>query len=454
MSDNTPFEKPEPAPDAGTSHAAADGQSAPRDIQFAGWWRPMTRREFDKGALAFGALALLAGVGVGAGCEKEKEEAFDSLKLQRDNGWNVGAESSILIMQNRTFLDSLRSANYIRYKDPILLNSVYNPQSPTWRAYVVPTLGQSLSQSSLRSLVGPVSTPSMQTAHDKGESVGRDLLAATENARTTMLIVDLPGPDAVAFGAGIAAQAHVVPTFDNWPHPSGVVPAHQTLGAMLYYAGEMAQKKAQTPPTAPAAFLLDANRLAPYADAASRFDNRYPAKLPEVADLQRLGIKSVLYVVPGRTVTREQDDLNDLFVAYQKAGIRVGLFPLDDLRPAPGVARTPGQPVVYYYGGRPETHFYFFTHYPFFVYRPALVVRTRVAFAGAVVAPIFARPVYAPIFRRTVFTGLRVGGVRGIGRVRPVGFGRTSVRVAGGRVRAVRVGRSGSFTRAGFGRFG
>src|SRR5271170_5569626 len=49
-----------------------------------------------------------------------------------------------------------------------------------------------------------------------------------------MVVVDLPGPEAVAFAAGAASAFDPVFALDNWPHPRGVVPAHQTLAAAAY----------------------------------------------------------------------------------------------------------------------------------------------------------------------------------------------------------------------------
>jgi hypothetical protein len=424
----------------------------PRNEEFAGWFQPLSRREVGQGSLAFAAVAALAGVSSAgaAGCgEKEVPAELDSLQLQKEHGWNVGAESSIVILYDRASSDSQKGFNYIRYRSsPTLLNLAFQPRPLALRPYAVNTLAQSLGQSSLSVLMAPVYNARMQMAYDKGATMGHDILLATDNAQKTALIVDLPGPEAVAFGAGIADQAHLVPTFDNWPHPLGVVQSHQTLGAMLYYAAEIEQKKAQVPDGGPVAFLLDANRLAAYGDASDRFDNRYPAKIPEVSQLKAMGITNVMYVTSSRAVAREQDDLNDAFVAYKGQGVDVAVMPLDAFTPGTGNP-PPGAQVRYYYGGQPSTHYYFFTHYPFYAYRPALIINTSVAYRGPLVAPVFVRPIYAPVIRPTVFSGLRVGGVAGIGRVRPAGFGRTSVRVAGGRVAAVRVGRTGSFTRGG-----
>jgi hypothetical protein len=61
---------------------------------------------------------------------------------------------------------------------------------------------------------------------------------------------------------------------------------------------------------------------------------------------------------------------------------------------------------------------------------------------------------YRPVTRPTVFSAARVGGnASGVGKVKPTGFGRTSVRMSSsGQVTGTRSGRSGSYGR-GFGGF-
>ncbi len=74
--------------------------------------------------------------------------------------------------------------------------------------------------------------------------------------------------------------ADVIPSFENWPHPHGVVRSHDTLAALLYYAASIQEQKKQLPESAPGLLLLDSQRLTPYTDADDKFDNRYVATLP------------------------------------------------------------------------------------------------------------------------------------------------------------------------------
>ena len=119
----------------------------------------------------------------------------------------------------------------------------------------------------------------MIDASNRAQGLG-ELISQSQNAKETLLISDLPGPMSVAVGAALADKLALVPTFDNWPHPLGVVRAHETLGALVNNAREIEEKKAKLPADAPAIMPLDSDRLTPYQDADSQFDNRYTAKIP------------------------------------------------------------------------------------------------------------------------------------------------------------------------------
>src|SRR4030095_16182697 len=117
----------------------------------------------------------------------------------------------------------------------------------------------------------------------------RNLISQTPNPGQTLIISELPGAQSVALGAAMADTAQVVPVFDNWPHPLGVVRSHETLGAMAYYAGEIDEKRCKLQEGAAAILLLDSNRLTAYTDQDTQFDNRYLAKLPPADQLKQRG---------------------------------------------------------------------------------------------------------------------------------------------------------------------
>ncbi|MEP7338285.1 MAG: hypothetical protein ABI977_11175, partial [Acidobacteriota bacterium] len=217
---------------------------------------------------------------------------------------------------------------------------------------------------------------------------------------------------------------------------------------------------------------LDSNRLAPYTDQDTQFDNRYLAKMPPADQLKQRGIQQVIYLTKDQTQKTELDDINDDFVEWQKNGINVRLLPLSDFKPydeplaaagAAGAAAAGASSNVvrhYYYGGYPYSHWWFYNHYSYG--RPSYIY----GYGGgrsfppppATARPTFSPPAYRPVSRPTVFSAARVGassGVSGVGRTKPSGFGRTSVRMGSdGRVSGTRSGRSGSYGRSGGGWFG
>jgi hypothetical protein len=271
----------------------------------------------------------------------------------------------------------------------------------------------------------------MEAAFGRGAAV-RTLFEGADAPTDVALIVDLPGPEAVAFAAGLAPRFDLAFAFDNWPHPKGVVPSHLVLAALLYYRRLLAKNRA-TPP-APVAFVLDRDRLSPYVDDAGRFDNRWLAKIPDAAGFSALRVKRLLYVAPAG-VTQELDDLNDDFVALHAAGIDVKLLPLSDLDREKSALVAPvraGAPAAhsYHYGGSPLTHWWFWNHYGW---------RAPPTGLGATAPTGVSRGYeFVPRPRSTLFSSGAPGGPV-VGRTRPRGFGtvtfhrRTEPSSSGGR---------------------
>ena len=430
------------------------------------WWKT-SRRKFIIGSTAAAAGLALAGGGIWLATRDDTTDADkDSLELQQAEGWNVGSEERPLVLPNSQDWDSQQSENWRNYLDPSAMLRAYQPKAEAWMPYFVPTLIQSLQFASLRNQLKPISMPDMQESYARGQSIARDFLANAQNAGETAIIVDVPGRDSIALGAGLAAHAHLITTFDNFPHPLGVTPSHETLAAMLYYAAEIEAKQAAAPANAPPVFLLDSHRLEAYKDADTQFDNRYLAKLPSAQKFQERGIKSIIYVTPDRTRTEELDDLNEDFVEYQNKGLNVAMLPLTDFRPydvAPTGGQTSGSSGAtsdrhYYYGGHPLSHFFFFSSYPFYRPYPAYAARVPGNTIGRTLTapPSISAPRYVPAPRPTMFTGTRLGtSASGIGRTKPTGFGRSTVRVASsGRVVGTRAGRSGFYSPGRSGSFG
>jgi len=276
----------------------------------------------------------------------------------------------------------------------------------------------------------------MDQAYARGQALA-DLFAAKEAPGHAAVVVDAPGPTAVAVAAGMADRFDPVFLFDNWPHPAGVVPSQQALGAAIYYRPRFTSARATRPAGAPPVFVGDDQRLAPYKDESDRFDNRYLLKLPSAARLKELGIDRLLYVRP-KSGQVELDDLNDDFVGYDKGGVQVKMVALDDFERSSDPA-TPQQQQRYYWGGHPYAQTYFWPVYIHnYPYRSVPSLSPRIA---ATPAPSVS---YTPAPRPTMFSSRTVGGAAGIGRQKPTGFGRVSYRTSG----SGSSGRSGSFGRS------
>jgi hypothetical protein len=435
--------------------AGSTGGSAP----LAEWFtQHISRRSVGKG-LAWTAALGMAGLTIAklAG-DDDPEVSLDSLDLQKREGWNVGSKDRALgYLEGLTPNDSL-GRTWGAF-DPNYLISIYQPRGAAWQPFFVPTLIQSLSQPSLNSQTRMVNTAAMRDAYERAQGL-RSLIAQSPDANQTLIIADLPGPAAIAAGAAMADTAELVPVFDNWPHPLGVVRSHETLGSMIYYAREIEEKRAKRGESAPAMLLLDSNRLANYTDQDLQFDNRYLAQTPPADQIKQRGIRNVIYLVRDQTRTEELDDLNDRFVEWQNQGLNVRMLRLSDFKPSEQTAAnaatggTSTSSTVqrhYYYGGSPGLHWWFYSHYGY-GYPTVLRDARNAPIPRPASRPTYEPPSYRPTTRPTVFSSTRVGGANptGVGRSRPTGFGRTSVRMGGdGAVTGVRSGRTGSYGRSG-----
>lgn len=167
----------------------------------------------------------------------------------------------------------------------------------------------------------------------------------------TLWIVDLRGAASVAFGATLSRYSAIrvanVMTFNNWPAESEVVPAEQTLAALVTMRP---RPLPNTDEGSIPVFLLDAWRLAlrdetPDPEAV---DNRYmllPSDFPDPATLRAAGIGRVIYVVEERDASStEEDDVHEVVTDYQNAGIELALVDLDTLATMGASQGTQGTP--------------------------------------------------------------------------------------------------------------
>ena len=121
----------------------------------------------------------------------------------------------------------------------------------------------------------PMHTPEMDDDFARGIAL-RAQFGAVGWPHDTALVVDAPGPRAVAVAAALADHFAPVFTFGNWPHPLGVVPAHETLAAALYYLPMFtAGRRRCAPPTRRRCSSSTPIGSRPIGDADTQFDNRY-----------------------------------------------------------------------------------------------------------------------------------------------------------------------------------
>ncbi|MEP7125455.1 MAG: hypothetical protein ABJE95_31270 [Byssovorax sp.] len=418
----------------------------------AKWWQeglathdPMARRAalvaiavLGVGMLAVGGL-VAAVASVGPSEPDTTTTMFGALDMQRKYGWSFGASSEALTFDGESqqpfekgALDRMvtelapAQTRLKRFSSPTLFQSP--AAMPTSVAEGDP--GQVMP---LRDALRPIFTHAMDTAYRTGKA----LASLFDGAKTDVaLVVDLPGPQAIACAAGLAGTFDPCFAFENWPHPRGVVPAHLALAAAAYYQPLFARTAASRKQPGPAALVLDRGRLSSYTDDASQFDNRYAAKLPTAASLKELGVKRVLYVVPTGNDMTELDDLNEQFVAYAGAGLDVKIiaatdFGPDTAAPAPMKAPTAASPdaPIYYYGSSSAAHSSFWPLY-----------RWGTTKDPAVASGVSTGYIYVPRARSTAFSSAAV----------PTGFGLVPVVIAvgTGAILGAKLSRSGSWNRA------
>jgi hypothetical protein len=417
---------------------------------------------------------MLVGLGVGGGvlalcalpivCDREDDDAvegsMDALELQRRSGWNVGDVDRSMLLTGTSTIDVDGSDLWrAALADGRLAERLAPPESRL-KPFYTPTLFQAPEHVSGRSLapkLAPIWNAAMQDAYDRGLALAV-MFEAAGRPRDTALVIDLPGPEAVAVAAAVSELFAPVFTFNNWPHPKGVVASQMTLGAALYYLPRFEGANTLRPRPAPPAFVLDANRLSPYRDQAPDFDNRYTVALPSIDSFRELGVSHIMYVSASDAV-QESDDLNADLSALDVSGVSVRAVAMGDFardtddatvaggaRPA-GVAPDAGAAgtVAHHYhygpGGSAGSHFYFWHQYGWYQTAPGPSRRG----APATIQPSRAAA-YRPAPRPTMFSARAFGGLSGVGLQKPSGFGRISVRTSptSGKIS---VGRSGSFGR-------
>jgi hypothetical protein len=138
------------------------------------------------------------------------------------------------------------------------------------------------------------------------------------------VLVDLPGVQSVALGSRlIQAGMQPVCTFDNWPHPAGLLKPENILAQLLRYASTVDSARATLAPDSPPVWLCDRDRFGIRPGRPLEFDNRYyldDSVLPGIDVLRKAGISTAICLLPsGREALL--DDLHPYFAGLRKGGI-------------------------------------------------------------------------------------------------------------------------------------
>jgi hypothetical protein len=354
----------------------------------ARWWnramhdedRKVHRRTVVLGLMAGGgALAAMGALGVGIAKLMKPEPTGltkqNALLMQKQFGWDFGARGVPLVFDGKVEGPFVRTQ--LNVLPQLMAPAPANPNAK----YYIPTLMESLLATPVATLpdpddgrpapdsapfrrvadvLMPIVTPAMQRAYAVGEAVSR--LGGWRQGLA--VVVDLPGPESIAFAAGAAPTFEPVLLLDNWPHPHGVVPSHLALAALAYYQPRFQAHKER--PFAAPLFVLDRGRLASYTEQSDRFDNRYYARVPKLSAMAKDGVRAVLYVVSSPRALPEPADLNPVLAsgagapAPEAADVEVRAVALTDFSPdpTPGVERQ-------LYGGSEATDAKFWDDYAF-----------------------------------------------------------------------------------------
>jgi hypothetical protein len=208
------------------------------------------------GVLAgFGALLALCGRAVSSSSSSSsipddaQEQRKTALDMQQAYGWSFGAIGESLVFDgsqsapfDRAALSSLPMDLQPSRSDllPFFVRTLFEA------SYAVPSSLATLAPEEvsgfqpLANVMQPLHTAAMDVAYARGKSLASvfaalaDAGGAATDAKAGV-VVDLAGPEAVAFAAGAADVFDPVFLFDNWPHPRGVVRSHETLAASSFY---------------------------------------------------------------------------------------------------------------------------------------------------------------------------------------------------------------------------
>jgi hypothetical protein len=205
------------------------------------------------------------------------------------------------------------------------------PPASIWSLWVRPVLFAQMAETSLG--VTPETTPLIDVSWAPR--------AGDPAAEPIVLILDLPGEEAVRTGVALAARGYrPVPLFNACTDANEVLEQTSIIAALR--AGVESLAIASLPADAPPAFLLDDRRMGAGLPApAGSFDNRwktFPQDLPSAGFLLARGLRRAVLVQ--RHDREPQEDLVHVLRRWQDAGIAIDAKDVADKQP-PGPLEVP-----------------------------------------------------------------------------------------------------------------
>src|SRR5207253_1586701 len=127
-------------------------------------------------------------------------------EAQRVHGWSFGSEDQALLF------DGVTQGELGGPPSPMTIDALvhdFMPKDTALRPFYVPTLFQSLKDASaappgampLAEAIRRIDGPTLRAANALGRAVAAERAASPTR---TMLVIDLPGPESVAFAAGVS----------------------------------------------------------------------------------------------------------------------------------------------------------------------------------------------------------------------------------------------------------
>lgn len=192
--------------------------------------------------------------------------------------------------------------------------AVWAPPDGTWSPWAKPILFASLNRPI------PAPFPPVGIANAYLPWIGK-------YAANTALIVDLAGGHSITRGLQMAGFGfRPVPLYNTSPGALAIVPLDEIIDGLV--CGASVLESTSLPPTAPPAFLIDADRQRGDGPALpGRYDNRwlvFPQDFPSARKLTENGITQVILCQTNAVLPRQ--DLAHVLLRWQEAGIAILSF--------------------------------------------------------------------------------------------------------------------------------